>query len=82
MTPELQIHVSSRHELGESTHQNSMSTATRMHVMDMNLNQDKGLQSTSFTSNHSPLVPNYEGILRGGHFPARINPLNLVRVQN
>ena len=57
-----------------------MSTATRMHVMDMNLNQDKGLQSTSFTSNHSPLVPNYEGILRGGHFPARINPLNLVRV--
>ena len=58
-----------------------MSTATRMHVMEMNLH-DKGLQSTSFTSNHSPLVANYEGILRGGHFPARINPLNLVRVQN
>ena len=48
--------------------------------MEMQLNHDKGLQSTSFTNNHSPILPNYEGVLKGNYFPARINPLNLVRV--
>lgn len=57
-----------------------------MHVMDMQLhkNQDKGLQSTSFASNHhSPIIPNYQGVLKGGFFPARVNnPLNIARVSH
>ena len=82
MTPDAQNnHELSRHGFRD-TDQNTMSTTTRMHVIDLNLkNQDKGLQNTSFTSaGHSP-NPIYEGVLKGGHFPARINPLNMVRVQ-